>query len=416
MTKQNWKFWLVSSIFLIVLIFNPYSQVGIFEQTKLYFFYAVSPLIIFICLPDIQKHFSSKENIYKKNPKVKKLLFLLLISLTISTIISINPLKSAFGSYARGQGLISHLIYLTFFLLFIIFYQTKQQQEKILKIILAIAGITAIYAFIQKLGIDFYAESHLKQYGFFGRSFATLGQPNFLGQFLLFPIWIATYFALNNKTNKKYYWLLTFILIAALLFTQNRASIIGLFAGSIFFLTAHKQIPKKYKLLILTLSLITIVLFIYHIAPTTHSLQSRFLVWSKSSLFYWQDFSLIQKLFGTGLESLPQAFYTSSTSALESLGSAAGYDRTHNIILDTLITQGLFGLSILIAIIASLYRTFLKTKNNKLLTIIYFSALSSILISYQFSFPLTTHYLLFALQIALIINIMNTKAYSISSS
>ena len=323
-----------------------------------------------------------------------------LISLTLSTIFSIAPSLSFWGSYDRVQGFISHLAYVFLFLIFLNVLKGKKEQEVFLKNLLAVSFVVSLHAIIQQFGIGIFAKGAMEE--FLGRSFAAFGHPNFLGQFLLFPIWVGIYFLIASKRKI----LVSFIVLPvvfALFLSENRASILGLVISAIFYVLLTLNFKKHYKYLAVSSLALSFAGFILFFAPSLRSLSSRFYLW-EGSLKIFPDHPLI----GSGLETFKLVFQKVTSAALfdlEQLYSIA--DRAHNEYLDILVTQGIFGLTVWLSIIFGVfYLAFRKRKlliKNKLLATC-LSAFIAILVSNFFGFSLTTHYVVLGLLLAVLLN------------
>lgn len=306
-----------------------------------------------------------------------------LMSLIISTMLSIAPERSLWGSYERVQGFITMAAYLSHWFLLQQYLTSEKKYVKVLKAIFWVGVIAACYSFFQK--IDIYLFSGEENPAFVGRVFSSLGQPNFLGQFLLFPIWISYYF-FQKKTYPKYLLAITsVILLSSFVLTENRASWLA-FVISVGFLVAHEHKLKKFKYLIIGLLIALFTAFIVFIAPTTRSLQTRF--------FLWQSLVKVipaNPIFGNGLETIALTyprFHNPSIAKYESINSLA--DNAHNMPLEILLTQGIFGIIILGAVIYGIFKIVSRTKEKqKEIQFVYIALLASFTTCF-FSFPATS--------------------------
>ncbi|MFA5820510.1 MAG: O-antigen ligase family protein [Candidatus Gracilibacteria bacterium] len=382
---------LLSLIWLSALIFNPFGA-NIFELPKLVFLSVFLSLAILVFA---FRYFSNQKLTIKSNKWLWILLGLWLASLASSTILSVAPELSFFGSYERLQGLYSQLIYVGLFLFIFNCLDDKKDQKVFLNSLLLISVIISIYAILQKVGLDFFDAGITRSSGLFGRSFATLGQPDFLGQFLLFPIWLSLGFAFTEK-KKAIYVVSIILLILALIFTRNRASMLGLLLGAIFFVFYFLPLKKSARFLLALALVVAFSAFIFFIAPELRSLLSRFYIWQGAFALFPSH-----PLFGFGPETFSIVFQKVANPALFSLENFNQIaDRAHNEYLDILLNQGLFGLSIYLTTIISTLSLLLKKKSSPYLV----AALISILISIFFSFSLTVHWLILFTIIALALN------------
>jgi O-antigen ligase len=389
------RYYLFLLVFLVPLVINPWGF-SYYEIPKIVYLTAV----LLIAVIWILIRFVKNNNLeFKYNKYLYLIIFLWFLSLIVSTLFSNAPYLSFFGSYARMQGLFSHMLYLLFFLIFFHLLFNKDFLKKALKIILGIGILVSLYAFLQKLGIDIYEFSANEV--FVGRTFATFGHPNFLGQFLLLPIWISIFLAKDSKNSKyKYlYILIAFILLGALLTTENRASLLGLGVSFIVFILSVLPIKKLYKGLIGGGVVTGGAAFIVLAAPSLRSINSRLVIWKDSLNVIWDN-----PVFGSGLETfraMIQKHVSPEIYNYENLLDVS--DRAHNFLLDTAVTQGFFGLLIIIIVIGALIIIFFN--NNKLLKKKSFGigafTLMAVLITMFFSFPLLSDWIVIYTALAL---------------
>ena len=380
-------------VFLFPLIINPFGYT-IYELPKLAFLKVFISILLIIL---IIKLFREGKLTFIWNKYVFLFIGLWFLSLVISTLFSNAPLLSFFGSYDRMQGLLSHIFYLVFFVLTLNFFKNNNDIEKSLKVIFWIGLLISIYAVLQKFGLDIYSEGSKEV--FIGRPFATLGHPNFLGQFILFPLWIGIYFLFKNKINKPAYIICLLIIFTALLLTENRASLLGFVISLIAFLTIEKKIPKLLRLFIGISALTVFAGFILFFAPSIRSIQTRLLVWQNTPAIIQEHF-----VSGSGLETFEQVFQKVTPPEIykfEALTEVA--DRAHNIFIDIFVTQGIIGLSVFAVSLFLIIYLFFKKKNPSLLLKISFLSFLALNISLFFGFPLTTDWLVFFTLLAVIL-------------
>jgi O-antigen ligase len=380
-------------IFLVPLIINPFGYT-IYELPKLAYFKIFISITLIVL---IIKLFTNRKLTFIWNKYVYLFLGLWFLSLLISTIFSQAPLLSFFGSYDRIQGLLSHIFYLTFFVLTLCFFKDKNNIEKAIKFIFWIGIIISLYAILQKCGLDFYSEGSKEI--FVGRPFGTLGHPNFLGQFLLFPLWTGIYLLLKTKTKKTSYILGLLIFFIALALTENRASILGFIISLTIFVILEKKIPNFFRLFIGISALTVFAGFILFFAPSIRSIQTRLLVWQNTP-------AVIQGhvITGSGLETFEQVFQKATPPEIykfEALTEVA--DRAHNIFIDIFVTQGILGLSVFAVSLFLIIFQFFKKKNPSLILKVCFLAFLSLNISLLFGFPLTTDWIIYFTLLAIIL-------------
>ena len=109
---------------------------------------------------------------------------LLVVAYVLATLVSIAPYASFFGSYQRGQGLYSFLALVIIFILVLNDLRRRDQVERLVTAVVLSSIPAALFAVMQGLGIQPGVWRGL--YG--GRVFGTLGNPIFLGGYLLMVI------------------------------------------------------------------------------------------------------------------------------------------------------------------------------------------------------------------------------------
>ncbi len=384
-------------VLLTAFILNPFGS-NIFELPKLQWATLVlSIAVIFIVVKFLRE--KSLELRYDKFVLV--LLCAWLLSLILSTVFSIAPKLSFWGSYDRMQGLYSYIVYLSFFVLFIQYFTTLERQKIFLKSLTIVGIIIGIHALLQQVGILTFSDEAMEE--FLGRSFSTFGHPNFLGQFLIFPIWSSAYLL----SEKNLYWKIVssvglILLVAALLVTENRASILGVAMGFIFWLISFSRLKVYFKYILSFLTLGTILIFVIFFASSLRSLTTRIFLWTGSF-----DIFLDHPIVGSGLETFKLVFQKVAASELfqlEKIYSIA--DRAHNEYIDILVAQGLFGLVVYLVIIFGIIFLVLKYKKHSKENLAFFltAGFVSVLVSNFFSFSLVVHQLIFVVFVAIILN------------
>lgn len=386
---------LLSLSLLSVLVFNPFGS-NLFELPKLSF---ISILLAIILTVLVITSFRKTYFEIRYNKTVCLFFGLWVTSLVVSTIFSEAPLMSFWGTYSRLQGLYSHLIYLSYFLLFLHFFVDEKAQKFFLKFLTGVGVLASIHAILQQFGIGIFSVYSMQE--FLNRSFATLGHPSFLGQFLLFPIWAAVYLFIKEK-RKYVYGFIIILLLTGLFLSANRASILGLCISLIVFLIVKIRIKNLYKYLLFAMIVIGFSSFIIFIAPSLRSLDTRLILW-ENAVKLIPDHPII----GSGIETFESMFQKVTSPKFFELEQAYSLaDRSHNELLDILVMQGGFGLLIYLAIFCGVFYLILKNKNSEKgdMNLILGLTLLSVLISEFFSFPLVVEYLLIMATLAIILN------------
>lgn len=423
---------LYSLIFLVPLYFRFY----VFDFSGMPYNFALEKTMIFRLLVDILLVLLIlKIFITSRLASFDRKLFLAImpffLALIFVTIFSVDPEKSFFGSYLRQQGLLTHLHFLAFIILLALNLSNRKQWNHLVFAGVLSGTLVAIIGMVEWFGYDVFFWSREINPG--GRVGSTMGQPVFLGNFLLLSITLGFYgLTIFNKRLPKY--LVVFSLacqLLCLIFTYTRGAWIGLIGGFLlWFAIKFYQRRGFKKLIILAISLLVVfLLFISFFQDDiknnlwqnrriplniVNRLESFFDLSIGSvglRLMIWQSAiaPIAEKpLFGYGPENQRDVFikqYQSEWSLFENLGVYP--DRAHNEYLDLLLIGGVatFGAFfwLLYFLFSFCFRNFVfSSSNHDRGPIILLSGLSAYLISLGFSFSLTETWLYFWLIVVLV--------------
>ncbi len=373
-------------IFLVPLILNPWGNIP-YEIPKIGFALIFIGAGIFI--------FSLKILLGEEIAHNKKILIfvsLWLLSLTLSTIFSLSPSESFWGLYQRMQGLLQWLFYLAHFLICLQIFQQKKLQKVFFDLTLFCGLLISVYAILQYFHLDPLKIGDISLFS--GRSYATIGQPNMLGQWLIFPFFVSLFRAFESfkdksSTAKKIFHAFSTTSISFALFTTlNRATFLGIGVAIAIFLYQSLK-GKKAKILFATTIIATGIIVI--LSGSFRSFESRSILW-KGAL------ALIPKnpILGVGPEEYYQASQTVLTKNIyqtERLYDSP--DRVHSEGLQTLLDQGLFGFSLYLIPIIFLSWCILKNKIKSVEAKIAMFALIATYVSLQFSFTFSAEMIYF---------------------
>jgi len=454
----------LSLFFFTPLLMLPFTS-ELFEFNKIIFIYFIASFILFFWL---FKMILLKKIILQRT-KLDLPIFIFLISQFFSTFFSLDIHTSIFGYYGRfNGGFLSIITYLLLFYGFISNFIREKGKEfflLLLKTSLVSSMIVILWGLPAKFGYDLSCLVFTGQWNNFcwtdqfrpaERMFSTLGQPNWLGAYLIINFFIGLYFFLNQKsTSKSYFWFFYLIInFTAVLFTRSRSALIANVVG-LFFIIFYSFFSKDYllkrKLLILLLAvLLPILVFktgIDKIDKYLNFWQVNFVKKINHQKSYPQNSTLskikvtesfdIRKIvwkgaielgkrypfFGTGVETFAYSYFFvrpkehNLTSEWDYL-----YNKAHNEYLNYLATTGFFGLISYLLMILFVFYLFivnffhsggkkLDIINFKLINLCLFIAYLSILITNFFGFSTTTINLFFYLIPAFFITINPSSNY-----
>jgi len=180
-----------------------------FVISQYFLFCLLTEVILFFWLIKLILTFGSSASNWKlsfrANARVILPALIFIIVLGLATLFSQSPYRSFWGSYSRKMGYLVWLHFFAFFLIIFFNLKNKIQIKRILKAILFSSLVVIIYGFCQFLGFDFVDWHEPASVTF--RIFSTIGQPNFLGSWLLLIVPVIVYFFIQIfqklKGNKK---------------------------------------------------------------------------------------------------------------------------------------------------------------------------------------------------------------------
>jgi len=419
MVERNFlkiRFWLDISclaVFLIVPFYFGQFFLKPFPIAWQISFYGCLLFCFFFWVLEVINSFFSRKGMKqdKKFSLSNKDLFLAVVPFFIfivvnflSSLFSEHSLISFWGSYERGFGFLTWLFLFLFYCFLIFNLKTKDQLVKIIGVIIGVNLFVCLYGLLQLTGFDFIQWS--EEPVLTKRVFSTLGQPNFLGSWLVLTMplifWSLVFALLKAIKEKKSFlvvlpFLFLFLLnIFILIFTQSRGAWLGFF-GQIFFVflfLLYYFRKKRAFYIFLSLSLLTFVLlFLYFIFVLFHfqELDISSLSFNQSDentlearisslanlggatgrlrLFFWRDaidLVLQKPILGYGLENQRfyyLSYYRPEFAVLEAINHYP--DRAHNEIFDVLLTSGVLGLvSYLFFLIISFYLGLKRSLKN----------------------------------------------------
>jgi tetratricopeptide (TPR) repeat protein len=185
---------------------------------------------------------------------------------TLSSVFSITPAASWLGSYRRAQGAATFYCYVILFLVILVGLRSPAQLKRLQHAYILTSLPVAGYGILQHFGADSLPWSNPMQ----GRSSGSMGNPIFLGAFLMMVIpltfsrLVTAIRMLRADANRKPGFVLActsgIVLLLqglALLYTQSRGPVIGLAVSGyvcLFLFLVLKRIPGKDRFIYPTIS------------------------------------------------------------------------------------------------------------------------------------------------------------------
>ncbi len=405
------------TIFVVPLSYS-FSTYQVFEINKFsVFIFGNSILLILFGLFILTRGGGTKDYDFSRQNTIPLTIFLLfLFSSLISGFFGHSLSRSFWGSGIRHFGIFLHV---HFFLLVVVLSSMKlnerEQKAFLFFPIIASGLIQTIIAFVQFIFPDLLFTG-LETEMFLGRAFGTLGQPNFLAQYLISPIIILFAFMMRKRRSGKS-WILSslvfFLMITGLALTGSRAGGVGAIAGLVVFLLVErkrkKRIPARFApstvpLFFLSFSLL--FLLVSRFIPSDGEFSTDRSRSISTRIAIWREIPRVvahHPFFGYGMENFPTAFsprMPSSLIRLEDYHSVP--DRSHNYFFDLLVMNGTIGLFLFLSFIGTVCSQMDFSRMNTH-DAISFSAVIGIFASWLFGFPVIADSFLFYLFLTIIL-------------
>lgn len=428
---------LSAAIFVMPIIFS-FGTNQIFEVNKFFVLSLCTGICAFIFGIWSFFRISLPFAITKKERRVFLLLGILILWMGISTFLAQSPGTAFFGDSERHQGIFFWTnLFLLFSTVFLLSPSEKEAKTFFLFPLLISGVLVSLFAISQSFG-EFLFFSSLQVEDVLGRSFSTLGQPNFLAQFLLFSIFgVLAFFSCSLKQEQGFFQKIKTILfpkkehsfqillLSALLIlflwalwtTGSRAGIFGLLCGLGFFgvssLPFIQNLSSQKKAWLLGGFFLSLILFWVLIMLNAEYISGErtrsLLVRSETALSAFPLFWLPALFFGIGLEHFGSAFMEyAPVSLLKLEGFLFVPDRIHSFPIDFSIAIGFGGFLLLLLFFGNVLLS--AFENNALFQKILASGAIAGFCSWLFGFPVTTDAFLFFIFLGIVFGIAHPKS------
>ncbi len=411
----------ISLLFLmagIPLIINP-TAYDYWYKPKVDSLYALIITIFLACLLQVV-FFNAGFKIRKTCLIIPLILYLL--SACISTILSISPELSLKGDVLRYESIFTLFSYVALVILFSSLFVKEAQFHAIIKTLLVSTALVSIYATIQYAGFNptehFIASFRQTEH----RVGSTIGNPNFLGKFLVLvlPLYIAYFINTNSKIKKAFFASGFLFSVLALIFTFTRSSWLG-FATSLavlfFILPVKKLFVERFKKMFIAFAIIMFAAFCFGLFFAEDNRKENDAFFPKlkykirssfdfekgmgvaTRLFVWKKTVGVIKdrpIFGYGPDAHVEAMRVFNLEYSRKFNNYVIIDRAHNNYLDITVGQGLFGLGAYLSIIVTFMVWLWKTmkqeqdRSRKIICCCLFSAFFGYLINDLFIFSVVS--------------------------
>jgi len=388
--------------FLLPLVFQPFLS-DPFALPKVT---VLRIMTLFLLAAWLMKVLREGKISWQKTPLNLPIIIFLFIC-GLSTLFSVSPRLSFWGMHGfYFEGFLSFLCYGIIYFIAVNYVIDKR---KVLKTLLIASVIVSVYALVQATGITFFVWRGTQPYP---RVWSTLGNPNFLGPYLIMIIPIYLIFLMKAETVKKkfLYSLFTLLSVLALIFTYSRAAWLGMVVGLIVFALMINKKQLKTNLFFL-IGIIVSSIILTSIYPRLYlrsqertatmkpiveravstvdfkepGITARLSAWGTTI-----EMTLKRPILGFGLDTLGISFRQFMSEKYEELAGrfrTAGY--AHNEFLQYGATIGLVGLGVYLFLLFTFFRILIKVSRDKernLLASGLAASCIALLVNNQFSF------------------------------
>ncbi len=402
MMEAGW----IAAIITAPLFFNVFSS-RIFEPDKITLLRSISLLVL---VSWIIKALEAPTKQHRSSFSLKQifqiplmlLVMLLIFSYLISTLLSVAPLVSLWGSYQRLQGTFTTYSYLILFLSIVFNRPSENQIQRLVTILIAVSLPVAVYGMLQRYKID-----PIPWGGDVSvRIASTMGNSIFVAAYLImvFPLTLGRVFngfrrmlrsdsfELRDFLLSTTYVFIGLLQVVAMYFSGSRGPALGWLASLFFFALCIIHLTKRrnWGLVILSLSiLVMIFLAVFNLPnspfeslkghpsigrfgqlldPQSNNARVRTYIWQGAVKLYGfhppleypeggkDRFNWLRPLIGYGPETMYVAynrFYVPELTQVERRNASP--DRSHNETWDALIFTGAIGFVVYISLFLSLF-------------------------------------------------------------
>ncbi|MDR7434489.1 MAG: O-antigen ligase family protein [Armatimonadota bacterium] len=303
-------------------------------------------------------------------------LFVYALAIAIATVFSVDPWVSFWGRYNRREGFLTLIAYLLVTALTARYLKSKPQVQRWIGGLFIGSAIVIAYGIAQYFGLEIIPNLESG-----GRSFATMGNPDFLAMYLVLVQSLAMTLFLYGSESPYWliFWGITTGTYLTLLMTLSRAGWLGIALSGVMIvwmgwprLKQDSAVRRRLAILATSLALVT-VLFEWPGGPfsrpgltiTTRILSTGEVETSGVSerLWIWYNTVLVivkRPLIGWGPETLSHVFpYVPQERYLEFVqrwGRFGIVDRAHNDFLHVAASTGLIGLASYIWVLVRFFR------------------------------------------------------------
>ena len=423
------KFFFLSPLLFFLPLYFSLATQQIFSVNKFIYILFFAALLGFLFIITI---FIKKKKIQSYPPSSFFLFsgILFISTVLLSSFFSATPIESFFGSSTRHLG---SLFLLVLFFIFILFrgfnFSQKEWKYGIFFPIFLSGIISCFWAISQNFEYYIIFGEILNTSALSLRSFAGMGQPNFLAQTLIIPFFLSIFycfqFSKKNKKSQIFSGISIIFSIILFLFAMNatgsRAGILGILTGLCIllgYILFQKYNKKQFLLYSLFLStsiigVLWLIIFLwgnelsFFLGGRGQSIESRYYFWNESLPLlksYW-----VLGLGGDLLQSHLSPLLSMEAFASENFSAIP--DRTHTFILDFILHFGILPFSLFfIGFYYTIKKSLSNIYNQDILSLFLLAGICGTFSSWIFGFNILVDSFFFIIAVAYIWNIKNISS------
>lgn len=389
----------VWSIFLF-----PFITTKILYFRLLIEFASVIYIILAFRFPEIRPKFNW----------LNRTILIYLAVIIITSLLGLNFYRSFWGNIERGEGLVSILHFVAYFIILSASLRSFRDWQKYLLFALVVVLLSGFYSLAQLFNLSFVVLAGAT------RTIGTVGNASFFAGYVMLGVMLSLYL-LKNETRLAMRWFLgsaAIFLTIILYLTQTRgaliASVVALFLYFLFTIFRAKSRLVKIGSLGLLVVVLLVPFLIYanrhsefirthgtlnrlaSISPSDITTQSRLDTW-QASWRGWKD----RFFLGYGYENYNLAFNKYFPARIfKDQGSQIWFDRAHDIVFDIGVTSGIFGLVSYFSIFAAAFYFLFKMRHQLPGALILGLGLVAYFLQNLFVFDTHATYLMFYMLVA----------------
>ena len=297
----------------------------------------------------------------------------LLITSTLSTLLSVDPVKSFWSNFERMEGLVGLIHLVAWFYIASIVLTTEKLWNRFLQVSVLASAIMGGYVLLQLGGIFAIDQGGIRTDGTFGNAI-------YLAVYMLFHIFFTLLLMVRER---RYVWMHILYGAAVILqtiglyYAATRSATLGLLGGLLVSALWIIVFGKEYKRLrtwsFSVIAVVLILVAVFMVARQSHfvstspvlsrfasistdetTIKSRFMIWGMASQGFMEH-----PIFGWGLDNFNFVFNKYYNPQMWQ--QEQWFDRAHNGYIDWAIAGGLLGLLAFLSLFVTALWTFIRS-------------------------------------------------------